>query len=86
LNFARKWFSSRNDLKALFPYAYFDVNRKRNSEIGFYGLHKYWKKHQAKLAEKELEKTKLKNAANARKRKRNTPHAKLVKAVNKYQL
>lgn len=83
LEFARKWFVKTKEVKALYPYSYFDKSRVNSNEIGFYGLHKVWKTH-LKYKQKRLsEKKELELKSNARKRKLSAKN-KLDKAINKY--
>ncbi|WP_299135228.1 hypothetical protein [uncultured Tenacibaculum sp.] len=85
LEFARKWFSKKSEVKALFPYAYFDKTRTNSNEIGFYGLHKVWKTNKRYKQQKEAEKKQLEVNASARKRNL-TAQKKLTNAINKYEL
>ncbi len=45
LNFARKWFLKHKEITALYPSMYFDTTRQKSFEVGFFGLHKIWRKH-----------------------------------------
>ncbi len=45
LEFARKWFAKHKEITALYPSLYFDRTREKSFEIGFFGLHKIWRKH-----------------------------------------
>ncbi|WP_407269323.1 hypothetical protein [Tenacibaculum maritimum] len=85
LEFARKWFKKKNDVKALFPYSYFDKNRTQSNEIGFYGLHKIWKTNLKYKQKKAAEQKELQHQSSARKRKLSA-QKKLSKAINKYEL
>ena len=84
LNFARKWFV-KSEVKALYPYAYFDKNRTQTNEIGFYGLHKVWKTHLKYKEKRRLEQKELEQKANARKRKLSA-QKKLDQAIQKYYI
>ncbi|MCF2875408.1 MULTISPECIES: hypothetical protein [unclassified Tenacibaculum] len=91
LNFARKWFIKKAQMKALFPYKYFDKNRTQTNEIGFYGLHKVWLKNKKYKEQREQEKKRLEIEASARERekkeekRRISIQQKLTKAINKYE-
>ncbi len=45
LEFARKWFAKHKEITALYPSLYFDKTRDKSFEVGFFGLHKIWRKH-----------------------------------------
>ena len=68
IDFARKWFIKTN-IKALFPYAYFDPNRTFKEEVGFYGLHGIYKSHIKLKQKEESEVKRLLHESNSRKRK-----------------
>ncbi len=84
IDFARKWFIKK-DFKALFPYDYFDTTRDKSYEVGFFGLHKYWKKHLEIQKTKQNDKQTAKYNANRRKSRIST-QKKYEKAILKYHL
>ncbi|MFL0063716.1 hypothetical protein [Tenacibaculum maritimum] len=85
LDFARTWFSKKEDVNALFPFAYFDKTRTNSNELGFYGLHSIWKSH-LKYQEKKAQNDKeLAQNSSARKRKLSM-QKKLTRAISKYDL
>ncbi len=84
LEFARKWFIKKNEISALFPYQYFDTNRTKSFEIGFYGLHSIWKKHLRYKAEKQKEQKRLEHEGAGRKRKHSV-QKKITRAIHKYE-
>ncbi|WP_028889398.1 hypothetical protein [Tenacibaculum ovolyticum] len=85
LEFARKWFVKKKEVKALFPFAYFDKTRTKSNELGFYGLHSVWKSHLKYQEKKEAERKKQIEDSNIRKR-RLSSQKKLTNAIKKYEL
>ncbi|AUC14343.1 hypothetical protein BTO06_03940 [Tenacibaculum sp. SZ-18] len=68
IEFARKWFN-KTEVKALYPFSYFDPNRTFKEEIGFYGLHRIFKSHIRLKNKEEAEGKRLLHEANSRKRR-----------------
>ncbi|CAL2101219.1 conserved protein of unknown function [Tenacibaculum sp. 190130A14a] len=83
INWARQWFNKKKEVKALFPYAYFDSTRTQSNEIGFYGLHKIWKKNQEYKKKNQAKKNNLVQRSNARKR-RLSAQEKLNKVIRRF--
>ncbi|PKH51892.1 hypothetical protein CXF68_14885 [Tenacibaculum sp. Bg11-29] len=85
LEFARNWFLKKEEVNALFPFAYFDKTRTKSNELGFYGLHSIWKSHLKYLEKKEINGKKEIQDSNIRKR-RLSAQKKLTRAISKYEL
>lgn len=84
LDWARKWFIKHTEVKALYPFNYFDPTRTTKQEVGFAGLHKKWLKHKDYLKNRVLEKKKQVQDSNTRKRKL-TAQKKLTNAIKKFE-
>ncbi|PKH52438.1 hypothetical protein CXF68_17835 [Tenacibaculum sp. Bg11-29] len=85
LEFARNWFLKKEEVNALFPFAYFDKTRTKSNELGFYGLHSVWKSHLKYKEQKNTDKKQEQQDSNARKR-RLSAQKKLTRAISKYEL
>ncbi len=85
LEFARKWFAKHKEFKALYPSAYFDRTREKSFEVGFFGLHKFWRKHLEIIQSKENEKKEAVRTGNQRKR-RLSAQKKFGNAILKFHL
>ena len=69
IDWAYRWFNKNKEVKALFPYQYFDKNRKLSSEIGFKFTRCKWKQHLNRKNTQQQEQQKLKIEARQRQMK-----------------